>query len=32
MSFWVEENQTFEENDFMEIVRSEGGDLIEKVE
>ena len=34
MSFWLSEQQekTYEENDFMELIRNVGGDLIEKVE
>ena len=32
ISFWVLDMNEFEENDFSEVVRSCGGDLIEKVE
>jgi phenylalanyl-tRNA synthetase alpha chain len=32
VSFWIPEEYTFEENDLYEVVRSVGGDLIERVE
>ena len=32
VSFWLKENEEFEENEIFELVRNTAGDLVEKVE